>query len=236
MNDQTNKSAALKPLIDVNASVGRWPSRRLWGEEMSQLVQKLQEHQVSSAWVASLEGLLHRDVSGVNSRLAESCQREGRGLIQPFGTIDPTLPDWEEDLRRCHEVHRMRGIRLHPNYHGYALDDPRFGKLAALATERGLLMQIAVTMEDERTQHPLLRVKPVLTPPLLDVLKTIPRARVMLLNAMRPLRGNAPLLRHLINAGVGFDAGMLEGTAALENLLAAEPNIRILCGSHAPFF
>src|SRR5262245_40336725 len=125
--------------IDTNTYLSRWPFRRLPGDETPRLVEKLKAQGVATAWVGSFEALLHNDIAGVNARLVQESQSSGGGLLLPFGAVNPTLPDWEEDLRRCHEVHKMPGIRLHPNYHGYKLDEPVAAKLLAAAAARELV-------------------------------------------------------------------------------------------------
>jgi hypothetical protein len=222
-------------LTDVNVSLGRWPMRRLPCDEPERLVAKLRSRGVTQAWVSSFHGLLQKDLGAVNARLAEDCRRHGRGLLLPFGSINPKQRGWEQDLQRCADVHRMRGVRLHPNYHGYRLDDPGFARLLKLATDHRLIVQLALVMEDERTMHPLLRVEPVDPAPLAELVRQTPGLRLVLINALRTQRGES--LRKLIQAGdVSVEISMLEGVGGLCNLLEQLPVDRILFGSHAPLF
>jgi predicted TIM-barrel fold metal-dependent hydrolase len=222
-------------LVDVNVTLSRWPFRHLPLDETPKLVARLRRCGVTRACVGSFDSLLHKDMGEVNARLAEACLRHGRGLLVPFGSVNPQLPDWEEELRRCQEQFHMPGLRLYPNYHGYALDDPRVTKLLDLAQAFGLTVQLALSMEDERTQHPLVRVPHVNATPLLTLLTARPQVRVVLLNWFRAVNGE--LLPKLARAGqVYFDIAMVEGVGGISNLLKQVPANRVVFGSHAPFF
>lgn len=222
-------------MIDTNVYLSRWPGRRLPADETPKLVAKLRAKGVTQAWAGSFDALLHKDIGGVNERLAAECRQHGEGLLVPLGTVNPALPDWEEDLRRCADEHKMPGIRLHPNYHGYALDEPVAEKLLTLAAERGLVVQIALRMEDPRTQHRLLQVPDVDPAPLAALLAKLPALCVQLLNALNVVRGDA--LDKLIAAGhLYVEIASLEGAGGLERLLAHVPLSRVLFGSYFPFF
>ena len=222
-------------LVDTNVSISRWPLRRLPCDETPKLVAKLRRHGVTFAWTGTFDALLHKDIRSANSRLAAECRNHGNGLLIPFGSVNPMLPDWEEDLRLCVEAHEMPGIRLHPNYHGYQLNDLLFARLMSLAAERGLIVQIAVHMEDERMMHRLMRVEPVDAAPLADLLPRWTTARVVLLNALYRL--DSDQLSRIVTSGeVYVDIAMLEGVGGVERLLATVPHSRILFGSHAPYF
>jgi predicted TIM-barrel fold metal-dependent hydrolase len=222
-------------MIDVNVSLSRWPCRTLPHDELPKLVEKLRAVGVTQAWAGSFDALLHKDIGGVNTRLAKACRRVPQELLRPFGTVNPMLPDWREDLRRCHEVQRMRGIRLYPNYHGYQLDHPLFAELLTLAAQRGLLVQLAVRMEDPRMQHPLMRVPDVDTKPLANLVSDCPQLQLVLLNSLQVVRGDA--LKSLVATGrVYFEIATLEGVAGIARVLEQIPINRLLFGSHFPLF
>ena len=222
-------------LTDVNVNLGRWPLRRLRFDDTAGLAAMLRRQGVTRAWAGSFECLLHKDMAGANARLAAECRREGKDLLMPFGSVNPKLPEWEEDFRRCVEEHSMPGLRLYPNYHGYTLHDPVFARLLGMAAAKGLVVELALIMEDERMMHPLLRVPPTDPAPLAGVVKQTPGLRLVIVNGLRTLREKA--LVDLVNAGdVSVEISMLDALNGVGDVLASLPPGRLLFGSHAPLF
>jgi predicted TIM-barrel fold metal-dependent hydrolase len=222
-------------LIDVNVSLSRWPCRRLPYDETRELVAHLRQGGVAQAWAGSFDGLVHKNLAAVNARLAEDCRRQDQGMLIPFGSVNPMLPDWEEDLRRCAQEHQMPGIRLHPSYHGYKLDDAAFARLLRLAAQARLIVQLALCMEDERMMNPLLRAPAVDPTPLTELVKQTAGLRLVLLNTRAPLTV-APLVALGGSSEVYLEIAMLDGVAGVERLLPRVPLSRLCFGSHSPFY
>ena len=219
----------MEGIIDTQIYLGRHPFRESISAEPEKLATKLKSKKVIRAWAGSFEALFQRDIAGVNARLVAQC--DGHPLFMVVGAVHPKMPDWRADIRRCAKEHGMKVIRLHPNYHGYDLEDADFLALLKEATDLGLGVQIVAQMEDERTQHPLAQAKAVDLRPLAEVLKKVPEAKVMVLNANRAMSMTA-----LAGCRVTLDFAMLEGVGSVANLLKDWPVDQLVFGSYAPFF
>lgn len=104
----------------------------------------------------------------------------------------------------------MPGIKLYPSYQNFTLDEPAVEELIRRANDRGLIVVIAVDMEDERVHHPRLDITHADVMPLTQVLPKIPEARVVLANAFRHVRGEE--LRAVTEeTNVRFDIARFEG-------------------------
>lgn len=238
-----NEDPAAPGIIDTNVHLFSWPYRDLKYDRTGALVEKLRRHRIIEAWAGSFEAVLHKQLDRANGRLAEECRTHGDGLLIPFGSVNPAWPDWEEDLRRCHEDYRMPGVRLYPAYHGYGLAHPEFIRLLASAASRGLLVQVAIRLEDERVHHPSLVAPVVDAAPLVDVLARVPEARVQLLNADTVFRsGHVSAL--VERTQVTFDIAAVEGNGGIGRLIdgghptyrGQVPVERLAFGTHTPFF
>lgn len=229
-------------IIDSNVHIHGWPFRKLKYGDTDALVAKLRSHRVEEAWAGSFDALFHKHLDAVNRKLADAC-RDHANFLLPFGTVNPAWPDWQEELRRCHEEYGMAGIRLYPGYQNYPLEHPEFGRLVAEATDRDMIIQIAVDMEDERVHHPRVHVPAVDVLVLPEVLREVPGARVQLLNPFRHVRGDR-LVTMVNETNVVFDVSNLEGDGGIERVIAGThwflpgsvPAGRLLFGTHAPFF
>ena len=230
-------------IIDTNVNLFDWPFRALKYRDTKSLVAKLKKHRIIEAWAGSFEALLSKDMSGVNARLATECREHGPGFLIPFGSVNLAWPDWEEDVRRCHEIHKMPGLRIYPGYQPFDLDHPGMESLVRMTSERGLILQVVFGMEDPRVHHPIINVGPVSFAPLLKAIKSTPNAKVQLLHFSGSTKGD-DLSQFMAQANTFMDISRLEGNGAVGRMVglitglpsARVPVDRIVFGSHAPYF
>jgi predicted TIM-barrel fold metal-dependent hydrolase len=240
-------AAAARPaspgIIDTNVNLFRWPFRKLKYSDTAALVAKLRQHRVIEAWAGSYEALLDKDINGVNERLAAECRSHGRGLLRPIGSVNLAWPDWEEDVRRCHEVFKMPGLRIFPGYQPFDLGHPDLPRLLALTRERGLLLQIAFSMEDSRVHHPAISLGTVVAAPLIAAMKSVPAAKVQVLHFSGNAQGS-DLGQLMRETSAAIDISRWEGNGMVGRMIGARPETksprvpieRALFGSHAPYF
>ena len=215
--------------IDTNVTLFRWPFRRLPLDSTVKLHDRLRGLGMTEAWAGSFEGVFHRDLRTVNQRLVRRCERDS--FFRPLGSVNLSLPDWKNDLMCCIHEHRMTGIRLHPNYHQYNIRDQNFHDLIRIAASENIVVQIAVALEDTRTQNPLAAVPDVDLAGLELALEKNDGAKVQLLNC-RSLSG---LPRELTSCdNIFFDTSRMDSTDGLARIMEEVPADRILYGSHAP--
>jgi predicted TIM-barrel fold metal-dependent hydrolase len=245
----SRESQAAEPLpatpeiIDTNVHLFKWPFRQLKYGSTEALIAKLRKHRITTAWAGSFEAVLEKQLDLVNRRLVEECKAHGDGMLIPIGSVNPAWPDWEADLKQCHEQHHMPGVRLYPMYHSYALDHPEFARLLAEAAKRKMLVQIVLRLEDDRVHHPAVVIEAVDVSPLIGLLKSLPDAKVQLINSAGPLLGKnvATLVKE---TRVTFDIAATEGNGGVGRVIegknysyqGAIPVERLLFGSHAPYF
>src|SRR5882672_8590299 len=75
-------------IIDTNVNLFSWPFRALKYRDTKALVAKLKKHRVIEAWAGNFEALLSKDMSGVNTRLADECRSQAPGFLIPFGSVN----------------------------------------------------------------------------------------------------------------------------------------------------
>lgn len=147
-------------MIDANAYLGDWPFRKLRYTTHFALLEKMDALGIEQAVVSSLKNVFYKDLLAGNRQLhAEVDHHPDRFL--PAYTINPRFPGWEEDLAICVSEFGMRAMRLHPNYHQFALDSAEGTTVLEAARAHGFIVIIATGMEDTRHHHPLVKVPDV---------------------------------------------------------------------------
>src|SRR3954454_8983070 len=139
-------------LIDANAWLGHYPFRPVPHHTPDGLLRLMDRHGIERAVVSSLHAVFYGDPQCGNEELARWVSPHRDRLI-PCATLNPEYPEWPEDLRQCREDWDMRGVRLFPAHHRYALNSPATVDLVEAAATAGLHVAIPLRLEDRRQRH-----------------------------------------------------------------------------------
>jgi predicted TIM-barrel fold metal-dependent hydrolase len=166
-------------IIDFCTYVGSWPTYHLPQRTPRELVERMDRCGIGSACVSLAGAMLRFNTDGANSELAASL-RPFRSRLWPIGSLDLTMPTWRSDIRVGLERYRLHGFRLHPTYHGYALDSDTAIECAQFLAELRTPLFIALYVDEERFQHAALRVSEVPLAELANLVRRAPKATYVL--------------------------------------------------------
>lgn len=166
-------------LVDFSAYLGNWPFYQLPVQSGKGLVAVLDRVGIQAAFVSLIDtAFLFDPRQGQErlSRLTDGC----RGRLLPVGTVDPTLPCWQDDLCESFERYDFAGCRLYPGYHGYAVNCSEAVTLARLLADYERPLFVPFFIEEDRFQHPAIDISPHSLDQVADLIRQAPDTTIVL--------------------------------------------------------
>lgn len=223
-------------ILDMNAYLGHFAFRRLRHNTADALLRLMDSKGIDRAVVSSAGAITYRNVQPGNEDLFASVKPHRDRLI-PFAVVNPFYAGWEDDLNVCHEEFGMKGLRIYPKWHNYALTDSCLGDLVSAATERKMPISVPLRVEDYRQRSWLVDVPDVPLSEIAELLPRHPEARFILLNGAGFI--GSPLAREgeQLPANYWIEISRLSALLANEigQLVAKLGADRVVFGTGMPF-
>ena len=173
-------------LIDSNAYIGHWPFRQRKYNTCETLLQRMDRFGVHLSLVSNLNGIFYKNTQSANEELNTEIRSDSNfaDRIIPFAVINPIYGGWKNDFEVCTSEMGMKGIRLYPQYHGYALTDPACIELVEMARDHSLPVALSLRVVDSRPSSwmDLEIEKEWALKDVLPVIRKVPDAKYLLLN------------------------------------------------------
>jgi uncharacterized protein len=168
-------------MIDVNAYLGHFAFRPLRHNTAGAVLRLMDKKGIERAVVSSASSITYRNSQAGNEELAAEVKAHRDRLI-PFAVLNPAYAGWKDDLEICAGEFGMKGLRLYPGWHNYALRDHACLELVHAAAERGLPISIPIRVEDRRQRSWLADIPDVSHEEIAALVQAVPQARFILVN------------------------------------------------------
>ena len=222
-------------LIDSNAYVGHWPFRQLKDNNCKGLLERMDKFGIDLSLVSNLNGVFYKNTQHANEELYEEIRsnKKYEKRFLPFAVINPIYNGWKDDLEICTKKLGMKGIRLHPVYHGYDLDNPACVELVKMARDRGLVVALSLRIVDARPSSWLDVEKEWVLKDVTPIMKAVPDAKYLILNVCNSTALGAEDLSLFKKADVIMDTSG-RNISDLGKLITTFGKEKFAFGTHAP--
>ncbi len=223
-------------IVDTNAYLGYFAFRQLRHNTAGELLRLMDEKGIDKAMVSSASAITYRNTQPANEEIAEEV-KDHRDRLIPVAVINPFYAGWQDDLKICHEELGMKGLRLYPKWHNYALSDSCLLDLIHAAAERKMVVSIPIRVEDYRQRSWLMDVPDIPLAEIVDLVKACPQARFILLNGIGYTRSPLGKKDSGLPANYYIEFSRLTATLAdeLGTLVSRLGPERVVFGTGMPF-
>lgn len=224
-------------LIDANAYIGHWPFRKMNYNTCAKLLNRMDKHGVNQSIVSNLNGVFYKNVQSANEELFDDIQsnKAFRNRFIPFAVINPVYNGWEDDFETSINQMGMKGIRLYPKYHRYALDHVSCIETVKKAREKNIPVALDLRMVDSRPSSWLDIDKEWLLKDVMPIIKAVPDAKYLIVNV-----ANSASLREEDLALMKKAQVLMDTSGRTMNTLPALMQVfgqnKFCFGTHSPLF
>lgn len=217
---------------DASAFVGHWAFSPAPASTATDLIAQLRVAGITGAAFAPIEAVLAPEPMAANRRLLAALATEPESFLRvALPILNPSLPGWEADFAACIEAGGLmvRGIKIVPNYHDYALDSPSVAALARRCAMQQIALCIQVRMGDERSHHPLMKVPAVPPAAVAEFAGRHDSLPMLVCGAYMSELG-----AYRASPNVSAELSFVESGWLLRDALGFLGGDRLLVGTHAP--
>lgn len=222
-------------LIDSNTYIGHWPFRQLKENTCKGLLDRMNKSGIDMSVLSNLNGIFYKNTQQANEELYDEIRsdRKFSGRFVPFAVINPIYSGWKDDLEICAGKMGMKGIRLHPVYHGYELDNPYCIELVKMARDKGLVIAFSLRIVDSRPSSWLDVEKEWALKDLLPIIQAVPDAKYLILNVANSMALDADGMALFKKTNLIMDTSG-KNISNLGELLKQFGTDKFAFGTHAP--
>ena len=111
----------MKKIIDIHGHLGNINFVPFWAADADKLAAYCRESGVTKLCLSASRAIMY-DVREGNAELDAALKKHDE--FYGYVVVSPTFPDSLDDLKFLKTNKKFRGIKIHPDYHGYDLSVP----------------------------------------------------------------------------------------------------------------